>query len=165
MYGTDRSEGELATLVREAAGSPDLRWIHSFEARTALEGLEAKDLIKSFYPIPTSAVGLAKCAAVLNTRPRQLGNRIVGKKSRAEFLTDHNKNLLSRLRAEIRQYERKALVMMALEDLLAALNEQRHWRLTARALRAVHGVQGDFEASLLRAGQANAVIRAATILA
>jgi hypothetical protein len=73
LYGTDRSEGELATLVREAAGSPDLRWIHSFEARTALEGLEAKDLIKSFYPIPKSAVGLAKCGAVWNTRPRQPG--------------------------------------------------------------------------------------------
>jgi hypothetical protein len=165
LYGTDRSQGELATLVREAAGSPDLRWIHSFEARTALEGLEAKDLIKSFYPIPKSAVGLAKCRAVWNTRPRQLGNRIVGKKSCAELLTDHNRNLLTRLRAEVRQCDRKALVMMALEDLQAALNEQRHWRLTARALRAVHGVEGDFEASLLRAGQANAVIRAATILA
>lgn len=165
LFGVDRSDTELATLVGEAAKSPDLRWIHSFEARTALEGLEAGDLIKGFYPIPKSPAGLAKCGAVWSTRPRDFGNWLIGKKSCAEFLTDHSKNLLTRLRTEVRRFDRKALVVMALEDLQAALNEQRRWQLTARALRAVHGVEGDFEASLLRAGQANAVIRAATILA
>jgi hypothetical protein len=71
LYGVERSEAELGELVREAAGSPDLRWIHSFEARTALEGLVASDLIRGLHPIPKSAVGLAKFGAVWNSRPRE----------------------------------------------------------------------------------------------
>jgi len=46
----------------------------------------------------------------------------------------------------------------------SALDEQQSWRLTARAIRAVHGVHGDFETSLVRANQANGVPRARSIL-
>ena len=165
LLGIERPQQDLEASASQAAGSLDFRWVHSFEARTALEVLAAKNLISPFYPIPRSAGGLVKCGAVWITRARDLGSQVEGKEQCVRFLTDHGQTLFGRLRTEVRRYNRKTLIVMVLNDMQAALNELRQWRMTARALRAAHGVQGDFQASLARAKQANGVIRAATILA
>ena len=152
LLGIERPQQDLEASASQAAGSLDFRWVHSFEARTALEVLAAKNLISPFYPIPRSAGGLVKCGAVWITRARDLGSQVEGKEQCVRFLTDHGETFgPERLRTEVRRYNRKTLIVMVLNDMQAALDELRQWRMTARALRAAHGVQGDFQASLARA--------------
>ena len=87
-----------------------------------------------------------------------------GKEACVEFLTSHQNNLLARLSAAVCEYDSESLIVANAHCMQSALNEQRTWRLTARALRAVHGVHGDFEASLAHTNQANGVLRAGSIL-
>lgn len=164
LLGVPLTESQLGECVRHAVGSPDFRWIHSFEARTTLEALAAQGLVDAFHPIPKSAAAIAKCGAVWITRPREAGVFLEGKEACVSFLTDHRNNLLARLNTAVREYDPETLIVANARCMQSALDEQRHWRLTARALRAVHGVSGDFEASLERANQANGILRAGAIL-
>lgn len=56
LFGIERPEAELAELARRAAGSADLRWMHSFIAQTALDGLASNGL-RDFilFPSPREA--------------------------------------------------------------------------------------------------------------
>ncbi len=164
LLGVPHSEAELEACVGQAVGSPDFRWVHSFEVRTTLEALTAQGLIGAFHPIPKSAAGLAKCGAVWIAHPREAGVVLEGKEACVAFLTRYRNNLLARLSAAVREYDGEGLIVANARGMQSALDAQRSWRLTARALRAVHGIRGDFEASLARANQANGVLRAGSIL-
>jgi hypothetical protein len=164
LFGVKRSPEELRTLVLKAAGSTDFRHRHAFAVERVIEQLSADGLTGPFDAIPLSAGALAKCGAAWHVHPRDKGVRIIGKVDCLAFLKEFVDDSTSRLLADLRQYNRRQLVAVAMQGLQASLAEEGHWRRSARALRAIHGVEKDFAMSMTRVMAANAVLRANSML-
>ena len=166
IFGIGRSDADLHRLVFASAGSVDFRHRHAFLVQRAIDHLNADGLIKTFAKIPVSAGALAKCGAAWKVRSRSEGGRIQGKEECLSLIRRFVENCQTALLADIKLYDRTGLVLIALEGLQSAIAEEGHWRRSARALRAIHGVEKDFELSLkARHGGIYGVIRANSMLA
>jgi hypothetical protein len=164
IFGLDADPARLKRIVMQAAGSTDYRHRHAFQAHTAIDGLRAEGLITRFEAVPASAAALAKCGSAWPTHPRERGMTIEGKEVCLGFLNEFIRERQSKLRNQVRRFDRKALVVASLERLQSAIGTERHWARSARALRAIHGIRGDFELSLESGRKANSVMRGASIL-
>ena len=165
LFGSKRPRSDFRVIVQGAAGSADFRHRHAFRAERAIDRLTAMGLIKVFKPIPLSAAALAKCGSAWVSHPREKGVRIRGKDDCIAFLGAFVVERQASLQAEIRRFDRKSLVVNALESLQSAITSENHWGRSARALRAIYGVDADFRMSLEAVTRSNGVIRADSILA
>ncbi|MGZ0070914.1 hypothetical protein ACT9ST_04305 [Sphingobium limneticum] len=155
---------ELLAFMTAVVGSDDIRWRHSFVADRPLSMLKAHGLIDDFNEIPDSASALARCGSTFLSRDRSLGFHIVGADQCFSFLMEHHGALMDRLISNIRGFDRVALVDASIRRLTAALAEEQMWQISARAMRAAYGAKKDFDQSLKRRSEINAVIRGASIL-
>jgi hypothetical protein len=162
--GVEKSETELRALVQEVAGSPHLRWRHTFVASLAIDVLKYHGLIGRMREIPVSAGALVKCGLAFLTRAREDGRKIEGKSACRDFLFQQNAILINRLREQIATFNKESFVKLAFAAFQAAQGEVQSWDSTARANRAIHGAREDHRGSLERINQANGVIRSASIL-
>lgn len=151
--------------VRRTVGSADLRWRHALMAERPIELLRAHGLVSERYRhVPLSAAALVKCGSALSVSGTRPGQRIEGQEACFDFLTRLQAELLASLCKAISQYKRESVVLSALEQYQIALAEQRSWETSARALRVIHGVEGDQKASFEQRNHINATIRACSIL-
>lgn len=151
--------------VRQTVGSTDFRWRHALIAERPVELLQAHGLVSERYRhVPLSAAALVKCGSALAVPGARPGQRIKGQETCFDFLTRLHTELMSSLCKAISQYKRESVVLTALEQYQIALAEQRSWETTARALRVIHGVEGDQKASFEQRNHINATIRACSIL-
>lgn len=164
MFGREDSEQTLRSIVTAVAGSTDFRHRHAFQAEAAVERLAAVGLTKGFHRIPISAGALVKCGSAWPSHPRNFGLVIEGKDNCADLIRAFRAERQQALLDEVRKYNRQALILTALESFQAAIASERHWARSARALRAIHGVAGDFIESLDNSSAANGVIRANSLL-
>jgi len=157
-------EGAMA-LVLEAVPSPDVRWRHAYQPERAADVLRLHGILQQkFREIAPSAASLIKHGhAFAKNRPPD--TRILGKERCAEVLAELHGSSLENLLTGVAQYDRSELVITALGMLQAALAQDQHWALTARALRGIHGLDADLLVSLAQRSRVNAVIRASSILA
>ena len=165
IFGSERPRSDFRATVQHAAGSSDFRHRHAFQAERTLDRLAALGFIPRFEAIPASAAALAKCGSAWATRSREDGVRIRGKDDCIFFLRSFAAERQSLLQAEVRQFDRASLVVGALDGLQAAMASEHHWGRSARALRAIHGVEADFRMSLDAVVRSNGVIRANSMLA
>jgi hypothetical protein len=165
LRGETLPTAHAAAVALQAAGSPDLRFLHATHADGALGLLAGHGLLQPHRRIPSSAGALLKCGSAFLVRPTDLPRRIEGKGPCLDFLqayvAAHRQTLLDR----VATFERGNLVVAALSRFQSAMNEQRRWRMTASALRAVHGVDADLDASHDVMVHANGTMRAASLLA
>ena len=164
IFGREDSEPTLRSIVSTVAGSTDFRHRHAFEAESAVERLAAVGLTKGFHKIPVSAGALVKSGSAWPSHPRTLGLEIDGKDNCVAFIQAFRAEREQALLREIRKYNRQALIVTTLEGFQAAIASERHWARSARALQAIHGVEGDFRESLESSSAANGVIRANSVL-
>ncbi|RXZ64247.1 hypothetical protein [Pelagerythrobacter rhizovicinus] len=164
LAGGRVDRADLYALMQEVVGSDDIRWRHSFAADRPLMLLKAHGLISTFEEVPESASALVRCGSTFLSRPRSAGPRIEGADDCFVFLMAQHGALTERLLETIAEYDRTALVELALSRLVSALAEDQSWTLSARALRAIHGAEKDFERSLSRRSEINGVIRGASIV-
>ncbi|WP_143084846.1 hypothetical protein [Novosphingobium sp. CF614] len=151
--------------VRRVVGSVDLRWRHALMAERPIEVLRAHGLVSERYRhVPLSAAALVKCGSALSVAGSKPGQRIEGQEACFDFLTKLQAVLLETLCKAISQFNRESVVLTALEQYQIALAEQRSWETSARALRNIHGVEGDQKASFEQRNHINATIRACSIL-
>jgi hypothetical protein len=162
LGGTPHGDGILA--ARAILGSSDARWRHAFEVRRVVEMLKARDLLPRFEPIAASVTALVRTGIGWATHDREDGPTITGKAECRAFLDAQTTLLLASLRAGIRRFGREGLIRTALDSLQAAQGDERQWEMSARALRAIHGLGSDYRVSLERRSQINAVLRALSIL-
>lgn len=153
--------GELLAWV----GSEDIRWRHSFAADRPTLLLSTHGLIPPFEAVPVTASALLRCGSSFLTRPRERGSIISGADECYSFLMQDHAVQLGRLLDIIAKYDRAALVVLALVRLQSALAEDSNWQRTARALRALHGIQDDAARSFAQRNEINAVIRGCAITA
>ncbi len=166
LRGVSATRDRLLSFVRDVIGSEDHRWRHSFVAERPIEIMRAQGLLEDTYrPIPLSAAALVKCASALCVPGSRPGQKIEGQEECFSFLMTMQAELLSTLCEAVKQFCRKDLVLVALDQYQAALAEERGWAMSARALRMIHGVAGDQKASFEQRNQINATIRACSILA
>jgi hypothetical protein len=164
IFCREDPEPALRSIVSAVAGSPDFRHRHAFEAESAVERLAAVGLTKGFRRIPISAGALVKCGSAWPSHPRSLGLVIEGKDDCAALIQAFGAERQQALLQEVRKYNRRALIVAALDGFQAAVASERHWARSARALRAIHGIEGDFRESLENSSAANGVIRANSLL-
>lgn len=163
-YDSPYTSLEVERLIRDAVPGDDIRWRHSFQAGGALDRLISLGWVGEFAEISDSAAALQKCGTGWARRPRDLDGRIVGKAECVTFLLEYADELIARLRSQIAQFDRTALIVAAFRAFQAAQAEHRRWDMTARAMRAILGVERDQEISLRQATLANGVIRGTSIL-
>ena len=165
LRGVEIAPAQALETVRQTAGSADLRWRHALMAERPIEILRAHGLVSErYHKVPLSAVALVKCGAALAVPGSKPGQRIEGQEACFDFLTRLHTELMSSLCKAISQYKRESVVLTALEQYQIALAEQRSWETSARALRVIHGVEGDQKASFEQRNHINATIRACSIL-
>lgn len=165
LFGVSRTSADLHSLVFGAAGSPDFRHRHAFHVERAIDQLSASGLIAGFRSIPVSAGALAKHGSAWEVHSRTAGARIAGKYACLDFIQAFVTNCREKLLRNVALFNKQDLVVMALKGLQAAIAEEGQWRRTARALRAIHGVEKDFATSLKHVTMANGVLRANSMLA
>jgi len=153
-----------ASRARAILGGPDARWRHAYEVRRVVEMLKARDLLPRFEPIPASVSALVRTGLGWATRDRSAGPVIDGKAECRAFLDAQSAMLLASLGVGVRRFRRDALVRAALGALQAAQADERHWDISARALRAIHGAGSDQRVSLERRHQINVVLRTSTLV-
>ena len=158
--GLSATRDQLRTVVSESIGSPDWRWLHVHRALTPLDRLAGSALVDSFREIPMSALSLAKCGSVWGFRARTMGLEVSGESDCKRFLTSYRDHILDELIADVKKFDREGLIVSAIGSYQAARLEQSQWRLSIRALRAIHGEAADTSA-LKRQYTINSVQRAA----
>ncbi|MCP3463067.1 hypothetical protein [Bradyrhizobium sp. CCGUVB23] len=164
IFGIERSSEDLQKLVLASVGSTDFRHRHAFLVQRPIDYLVSGGLISSFSKIPTSAAALAKCGSTWRVHPRSEGVRIEGKEQCLSLIRRVVDDCQARLLADVAIYNRQPLIVSLLDGLQSAMAEEAHWRRSARALRAIHGVERDFELSLDHVMAANGVLRANSML-
>jgi hypothetical protein len=156
---------EALARVREAVPSSDVRWRHAYEPERAADILRLHGVLsQQFREIPRSAASLIKHGHAFGAA-RPPGTVVTGKEACAELLAELHRNSLAVLLDAVAHYARRDLVATALGMLQASLADERHWALTARALRSIHGHDADLLVSLAHRNRINAMIRASTLLA
>jgi hypothetical protein len=164
LCGSDKTRSEIRSIVTDSAGSADYRHRHAFRVERAIERLAADDLLETFRPIPISASALAKCGSAWGAHPRERGVRIKGKDPCIGFVTAFVRKQQESLQAAIRGFNRRTFTLTALEGLQSAVAQEGSWGRSARALRAIHGIEEDFRMSLDAVNKANGVLRANSML-
>lgn len=162
--GVSRS-GDGVAQVRTILGSNDARWRHAITVNRVIEALKAHGLVGQFEAIPETVSALVRTGVGWATRERDDGPIISGKAACRAFLDDQATLLLSSLRVGVRRFRREALVVAALGAVQAAQADERHWGMSARALRAIHGGGSDRQVSFERHAALNLALRASTIVA
>lgn len=155
---------DLHAALFALVGSDDIRWRHSFVADRPALLLSTHGLIPSFKEAPVTASALVRCGSSFLTRPREAGLHISGAEECYAFLMQDHEVQLGRLLEAVAGYDRATLVAMALARLQSALAEEGKWQRTARALRALHGPDGDAARSFVSRNEINAVIRGCAII-
>ena len=165
LRGTEVTTEDALEQVRRVVGSLDLRWRHALIAERPIEILRAHGLVNERYRhVPLSAASLVKCGSALSVPGAKPGQIIEGQDDCFDFLSRLQAELLASLCQTISRYNRESVVLTALEQYQIALAEQRSWETSARALRVIHGVDGDQKASFEQRNHINATIRACSIL-
>lgn len=163
--GVSVPQAELLNLARRAAGSVHTRWRHTFVVNRVIDELRAHGLAKTFYRVPLSAIALMKCGGAFAVEGIRPGSVVEGKSQCFKFLMALHQSSLDRLCDCLQQFDRQALVTRALSGLQTAFGEESLWKMTARALRSIHGVEEDERASLDQRNQINSCIRSCSIIA
>lgn len=151
-------------IALAAAGSRDMRFRHALHAEGALGLMAGHGLVPDHRRIPTSAGALLKCGSAFLVREQDLPSRIEGKGPCLDFLQAYVAEQWRLLLDAVAKFDRAPLVVAALSRFQAAANEQRRWKSTAAALRAVHGAEADRDASHDVMVRANGTMRACSLL-
>ncbi|GAA0399336.1 hypothetical protein GCM10009093_27350 [Brevundimonas terrae] len=162
-------DGELArdaaiALVRGIV-SAGVRHRHASDVVRVVEALGSAGVVQPLRRMSHTAVSVEKYGSVWRVRPRNASREIRGVEDCVALV----RALLARetddFRALVGKYERADLVVSALRSQQAALAEARSWETSARAMRAIHGVEADLRFSLEQKSQFNTVIRCSTLIA
>jgi hypothetical protein len=155
---------DCSRLALESVGSADYRWRHVITALRPIELLKQLGFAGTFREISRSAGALVQFRTCWEIRDRSEGSRIHGYEECVEFVRRYHGHLLEKLVSRLRAYDRKALLDYALCAFQAAEGELSHWSMTAKAMRAIHGAEGDHHLSMEHRSKAYGVLRATSVI-
>lgn len=161
--------GELArdaaiALVRGIV-SADIRHRHTSDVVRVVEALGGAGVVQPLRRMSQTAMSVEKYGSVWRVRPRNAPREIRGVEGCVALVRALLASETEDFRALVGRYDRADLVVAALRSQQAALAEGRSWETSARAMRAIHGVEADLRFSLEQRTQCNTVIRCSTVIA
>lgn len=151
-------------LVRDIA-SENIRHRHAHEVRRVIEALGAEGVIQPFRRLSHTAMTSEKYGAVWRIRSREAPREVRGVEDCVALVRACLARELSDLSAMAARYDRSSLVVAALSSQQAALLEARTWETSARATRAIHGVDRDLDMSQEQRNHVHSVLRCSSIMA
>jgi hypothetical protein len=161
--GRDLGWAAALALVQTVA-APDIRHRHASEVVRVIEALGAADLIQPMPRMSQTAMSAEKYGSVWRVRspdaPREIRGPECATLVRACLAAE-----IADLRAMVGRFDRASLVVAALQAQQAAVMEARSWETTARAMRAINGVEQDLRYSLDQRNQINSVLRLSAVIA
>jgi hypothetical protein len=164
LAGASRSSAEQANLVRDIVPDASARQSHAFVERSF------RDYVRD--SIPRSPIMFDADDSALNklglgwrVRERSLGGDIRGKDACTSFLNDVVRLLEDELCAELRVFDREAVICWLLRNHESAIRDRDNWSRTAAAVLSLHN---DKEAALqgmaMHNAKLNAVFQATRLL-
>jgi hypothetical protein len=165
LAGKSLSSTERANLVQSIIPDASARQSHAFVTRSF------RDYVRD--SIPRSPIMLDADEGALNklglgwrVRDRSLGGDIRGKDACTSFLNDVVRLLEDELCADLRVFDREAVICWLLKNHESAIRDRDSWRRTAAAVLSLHN---DKEATLhgmaMHDAKLNAVFQATRLLA
>ncbi|MCY1646648.1 hypothetical protein OVA11_06035 [Caulobacter sp. SL161] len=162
--GQDLTREVALELVRDFA-PPAVRHGHASLVERVIDALGAKGVIQPLRRLSYTAMSAEKYGSVWKVRPRDAPREIRGVDDCVALVRRCIDQDIADLRAMVAGFDRQGLVVAALRAQQAALMEMRTWETSARAMRAIHGVEQDLRYSLEQKKQVNSVIRSSAIIA
>lgn len=162
--GRDLDRDEALALVRDIA-PPNVRHRHASEIVRVIEALGAGGVLQPFRRLSQTASSAEKYGSVWRIRSRHEAREVRGVVDCVALVRACLAREIADLRALVGRFDRTGLVVAALQAQQAALMEARTWETTARAMRALHGVEEDLRYSMEQRNHVNGVIRCSTIIA
>ncbi len=162
--GRELTRDAALELVRNVA-PPSVRHGHANMVERVIEVLGAAGVVQSLRHLSHTAMSMEKYGSVWRVRPRDAPRELTGVEECVALVRACLTQEIADLRAMVGRLDRKELVVAALQAQQAALMDMRTWETTARAMRAIHGVERDLRYSLEQRRQINSVIRCSAIIA
>lgn len=151
-------------LVRNIA-PPAVRHGHANAVERVIDALGAADVVHPLRHLSHTAISAEKYGSVWKVRPRDAPREVRGVDNCVALVRVCLAQDTNDLRAMVGRFDRAGLVVAALQAQQAALAEIRTWETSARAMRALHGVEQDLRYSLEHKKQINTALRCGAIIA
>lgn len=161
--GKDLERPVALELIRNIA-TPDVRHRHAHEVARVIEALGAAGVVEPMRRLSQTAMSVEKYGSAWRVRPRDSSREVRGIEDCVALVRVCLAQEIADLRTTVGRFDRVELIVAALRAQQAALMEARTWETTARAMRAIHGVDQDLSYSLEQKKQVNSVIRCSTII-
>lgn len=162
--GRELDRATALELVRDVA-SADVRHRHAHEIARVIEALGAAGVVQAFRRMSHTAMTSEKYGSVWRVRPRDAPSEVRGVEECVALVRACIAREVTDLRAMVARYDRAGLVVAALGAQQAAMLEARTWETTARATRAIHGVQRDLDFSQEQRNHIHSVLRCSSLIA
>lgn len=162
--GRDLDRATALELVRDVA-STDVRHRHAHEVTRVIEALGAAGVVQPFRRMSHTAMTSEKYGSVWRVRPRDAPSEVRGVEDCVVLVRACIAHEVADLRAMVARYDRAGLVVAALGAQQAAMLEARTWETTARATRAIHGVERDLNFSQEQRNNIHSVLRCSSLIA
>jgi hypothetical protein len=164
LAGRSLSTGELEGVVQEIVQNASARQSHGFLARHFRDFVRGS-VWRSPITIDADDAALIKLALGWRTRDPKLGGDIQGKEACTGYLNSAVRLLEDELCQDLRELDRRSVIMFALTNHESAICDRDNWNRTAAAVLALHK---DKEATLgtmaEHQGELNAVFQATRLL-
>jgi hypothetical protein len=156
---------QTALGLIDGIAAPEVRHRHARVVTRVIEALGAAGVIQPLRRMSHSAMSAEKYGSTWKVRPRDAGREVRGVEDCVALVRTCLAKEIAELRSLVARYDRAGLVVAALQAQQAALMEARTWETTARATRAIHGVEQDLRTSLEQRNQTNTIIRCSVVVA
>jgi len=164
LAGRTLSTIEQDALVQRIVLNASARQTHAFMARRFRDFVR-DSVWRSPITIDTDDAALIKLGLGWRLRDRKLGGDIRGKEACTAYLNSVVRSLEDEVCQDLRQLDRRAVIMFSLLNHESAIYDRDNWRRTAGAVLALHT---DREATLRtiaeHEGEMNAVFQASRLL-
>jgi hypothetical protein len=136
LAGTTLNETSREEIVDRIVTGPQARQSHAFNAR------EFRDFVKeSVWNAPVKVddddIALVKLGLGWRTRNRAEGSEITGREACTAYLNRVVRGIEDEICADLRQFDRRSVLMFALLNHETAQSERENWRRTAPAILAL----------------------------
>ena len=164
LAGRSFSAAKQEALVQNIVQNASARQTHAFMARRFRDFVR-NSVWRSPITVDADDAALVKLGLGWRARDRKLGGDIRGKEACSAYLNSVVRLLEDEVCEDLRQLDRRSVIMFALLNHESAIYDRDNWRRTAAAVLALHN---DREATLCKIaeheGELNAVFKATRLL-
>lgn len=164
LAGVELGDENKSALVAQIVTGPDARQAHAFRARRFRDFVQ-NSVWASPIKIDTDDAATFKLGLGWRTRERSAGGEIEGKHDCTEYLNSVVELLEDEVCLELREFDREAVITIALLNHESAVMDRDRWRRTSRAVIALHNDKEGARQSIIdHEFELNAVFHASRLL-